>query len=49
LSPSDIARAAGKTEENVILDTKVFGVDLSVFDSESIIAAYQKIYLQSLY
>ena len=43
LSPSAIARASGKTEEDVILDATEFGVDLSAFDSDSIIAAYQEL------
>ncbi|MDO6680160.1 AAA family ATPase [Shewanella sp. 4_MG-2023] len=43
LSPKAIARAAVKTEDDVIESAKVFGVDLGAFDPEKIINAYQEL------
>lgn len=43
LSPTAIARAANIKPEQVIQDGKVFGVDLSAYDTNSIIAAYQEL------
>ncbi len=43
LSPDAIARAAGKEVDKVIQDATVFGVDLSAFDPNEIISAFQEL------
>lgn len=43
LSPKAIARAAKSTEDDVIESAKIFGVDLSAYDPEKIIHAYQEL------
>lgn len=43
LSPTAIARAANIEPDQVIQDGKVFGVDLSTYDVNTIIAAYQEL------
>ncbi|EKF9133192.1 AAA family ATPase [Vibrio cholerae] len=43
LSPAAIARAAKIDTETVIEDAKVFGVDLSNYDTSKIIAAFQEL------
>jgi len=47
LSPKAIASAASKTESEVINDAKEFGIELSAYNPDTIIAAFQE--LQSKY
>lgn len=43
LPPAAIARAAKITVETVVQDAKVFGVDLSTYNTEKIVPAYQEL------